>query len=188
MRQLGRVFDLSGPAVGKRLDQMLLRSEGRPTQEAIRLGIGRLLPSSAHLQTPVVQWHGVKAIRALEDSGLVPQDPFGVFCRAAVDKVRTAFLGFRSDEVPGDATDWWITHQIQGHMDRIPDNRTEDFIDTLAHGVLTTKGRKVRPELMELMLDAMGELEAHLARIQAIQLRAGPVLRETAPSRPRGRL
>ena len=68
LRQLGRLFNMTGPATGKRLDMIMLRKDKLPTEHATKMGIGRVLPSSAHQEHPVVQWHAVKAAQALKET------------------------------------------------------------------------------------------------------------------------
>lgn len=188
LRQLGREFDLTGPALGKHLDALGLREAGRPSSRAVEMGIGRLLPSSAHQEHPVVQWHAAKAIAELRRAGLVPVDTFAVFCRAAADKVHTHLLVLSRADDDDDISrpeKWWITGQLEGHLKKVPGNRHEEFIEALVENI-RARSRKVPDALVMDLLGAVGKREEYEARTMARQIEQAtpePQARSTGPAR-----
>lgn len=183
LRQLGRMFNLTGPAMGKHLDALGYREDKRPSAKAMSAGVGRFLPSSMTQENPVVQWHSHHAVAALQHAGLVPVNGFAVFCRAAADKVHTHLLIVDQEPDPRPAEKWWITEQMQGHLEKVPGNQREAFIDALVEDIMARK-RKVPLDLVHQLLGAMGQLEGHQARMLARHIEQSTAqVRSTGPAR-----
>lgn len=200
-RELGRVFDLTGPKVLECLAASgWLGPQGRPSDACLAQKGARTLYRTSYARggrgdkvAMGHQWHAQRTVAHLEACGLQRLPDREVFVRVVADQVATGLKAMRlrveesTDEAgwrAAIAKDDWLAGRFQAHVGQLPDEEQAPFV-LAVHAQVRRKG--VSEALARRLLEATGwgpALKAQgLERAFAEAVPAVPVA--PAPRRPR---
>jgi hypothetical protein len=184
-RELGRMFGLNLPKMGKKLFEMGWRNEkGIPHENIIESGLARMVPVplAKYAQVPSYRWHANKVAAHALAYGLVARSQEEIYIHAVIDKVATQFRRSFSEmkrtgrtrqslEQEGDWEDpvnnylvLGIIGEVKSHLDIANHNDAGVLVDGLIEGLRT---KKISDALLNQMLARCGLRDAYDARAQA---------------------
>ena len=176
LRELGRVFDLTGPQMGKKLKDLGWMGDDKipspsclatPCVKVVKKPVygprGDLKPSDFH----AYRWHRVHAVRALQALGLRALSEEEVFVRAVADRAATSLkealrrVEYERKKGNEEGLSWvlsdseWLVERLKQNIALIPAERHLPFVIAVRDQLLF---KKFKLQELNLLLIAAGEL------------------------------